>query len=73
MKLVDALRCPYCARVRITLAEKSLEYERIEIDLANRPNWLLELNPPAGRVPVLEGLPESSVIMEYLEEIHPEP
>jgi RNA polymerase-associated protein len=72
MKLVDAPRCPYCARVRIALAEKRLEFEAVEVDLGNRPQWLLELNPPNGRVPVLDGLPESEVIMEYLEERFPE-
>ena len=73
MRLVDAARCPYCARVRIALAEKGLDYEQVEVDLAARPQWLLELNPPNGRVPVLDGLPESEVIMEYLEDRHPEP
>jgi glutathione S-transferase len=73
MKLVDAARCPYCARVRIALAEKGIEHEVIPVDLSDRPQWLLELNPPKGRVPVLDGLPESGVIMELLEELHPEP
>lgn len=73
MNLVDAARCPYCARVRIALAEKGIEHEVTQVDLADRPEWLLELNPPYGRVPVLDGLPESEVIMELLEEIHPEP
>jgi glutathione S-transferase len=73
VKLVDAPRCPYCARVRIVLAEKGIEHERVEVDLADRPQWLLDLNPPHGRVPVLDGLPESNVIMELLEETHPEP
>jgi glutathione S-transferase len=72
----DAARCPYCARVRIAFAEKGVEYEPVEIDLSNRPAWLYEKNP-AGRVPVLEEdtfvLPESVVIMEYLEERYPEP
>ena len=75
MKLVDAARCPYCARVRIALAEKQLDYETVEVELTDRPPWLLELNPPHGRVPVLDDgftLPESAVIMEYLEERYPE-
>jgi glutathione S-transferase len=72
MRLVDAPRCPYCARVRIALAEKELAFETVEVDLGSRPQWLLELNPPNGRVPVLDGLPESEVIMEYLEERFPE-
>lgn len=76
MKLIDAARCPYCARVRILLAEKGIEHEVVEVDLSSRPQWLLELNPPKGRVPVLDVgfvLPESDVIMEYLEDTHPEP
>ena len=73
MKLVDALRCPYCARVRIALAEKGIEHEVVQVDLSDRPQWLRELNPPYGRVPVLDGLPESAVIMELLEDTHPEP
>ena len=68
MKLIDASRCPYCARVRIALAEKGLEYETVEIDLSDRPAWVYELNV-TGRVPILEDgfvLPESEVIMAYL-------
>ena len=74
--LYDAERCPYCARVRIALAEKGLEHEVVAVDLSDRPAWLYEKNP-LGKVPVLEEdglvLPESVVIMEYLEERYPEP
>src|SRR5436190_2634000 len=74
--LYDADRCPYCARVRIALAEKGVEYETVVIDLDDRPSWIYEKNP-LGRVPVLEDeaflLPESAVINEYLEERYPEP
>jgi glutathione S-transferase len=74
--LYDAGRCPYCARVRIALAEKGVEYEAVEVDLDDRPSWIYEKNP-LGRVPVLEEdtfvLPESAVINEYLEERYPEP
>ena len=74
MRLIDAARCPFCSRARLALAEKEVEYETVEIDLRNRPDWLYELNP-AGKVPVLDDgfvLPESAVIMEYLEERFPE-
>jgi len=75
--LYNAARCPYAARARIVLAEKGLEVETVEIDLSDRPAWLYEKNP-AGRVPVIEedggdALPESAVIMEFLEERYPEP
>jgi glutathione S-transferase len=57
----------------MALAEKGIEHEVVQVDLSDRPEWLLELNPPNGRVPVLDGLPESEVIMELLEELHPDP
>jgi glutathione S-transferase len=76
LALYDADRCPYCARVRIVLAEKGLPYETVVVDLDDRPAWIYEKNP-LGKVPVLEEedfvLPESIVIMEYLEERYPEP
>lgn len=76
MKLIDAARCPYCARVRIALAEKGIDHEVVAVDLSDRPQWLIDLNPPSGRVPVLDDgflLPESEVIMAYLDERYPEP
>ena len=76
LTLYDAPRCPYCARVRIVVAEKGIEVESIEIDLDDRPAWIYEKNS-TGRVPVVEEdgwtLPESAVIMEFLEERYPEP
>lgn len=74
--LYDADRCPYCARARIALAEKGVPFETVVVDLDDRPAWIWEKNA-LGRVPVLEEdafvLPESVVIMEYLEERYPEP
>jgi glutathione S-transferase len=74
--LYDADRCPYCARTRIVLAEKGVEYETTVVDLDDRPGWIYEKNP-LGRVPVIEEdtfvLAESAVINEYLDERYPEP
>ena len=76
MTLYDADRCPYCARVRLVLAEKGVPHETVVVDLDDRPAWIYEKNA-TGRVPVLEEdafvLPESDVICEYLEERYPEP
>lgn len=77
LTIYDAARCPYCARVRIALAEKGIEHELVAVNLDDRPAFIVELNPPNGRVPVLEEdsfvLPESPVINEYLEERYPDP
>ena len=71
LTLYDAARCPYCARVRIVLAEKGVPYETVEVDLDDRPAWIYGLNV-TGRVPVLDDdglvLPESRVLIEYLDE-----
>ena len=66
-------------RVRIALAEKGLDYEEAVIDLpggaSHKPDFLA-LNP-FGQVPVLEddgrAFAESTAILEYIEETHPEP
>lgn len=69
---------PCAQKVRITLAEKALDYESVHIDLPNKENlqdWYLKLNP-AGVVPTLvDGdnvINESSLICEYIEEAYPE-
>jgi glutathione S-transferase len=75
VKLYDAGPCPFCARARIALQFKEIAYEAIEVDLRDRPTWIYDLNV-TGRVPVLDDggyiLPESAVIMEYLDERYPD-
>lgn len=69
--LVSHLLCPYVQRAAIVMAEKGIAFERINIDLANKPDWFLQISP-LGKTPVLlvDGQPifESAVICEYLEE-----
>lgn len=76
-KLISFKLCPYVQRAAIVLAEKKVPFERIDIDLANKPDWFLKLSP-LGKVPVLvvtgddgreEVLFESAVIAEYLDEV----
>jgi RNA polymerase-associated protein len=72
MELWHAWTCPYSQRVRIALAEKGLSVEEHVVDLASKPPALLALNP-AGGVPVLvvdgAAIPDSSVILQYLEDL----
>lgn len=76
MELWHAWPCPYCMRVRIALDEKRVPYAEREIDLADKPPELFAVNP-AGGVPVLvvdgKAIPESAVILDWLEAHHPEP
>src|SRR5881396_1053151 len=75
LKLISHKLCPYVQRAVIALTEKGVPFERIDIDLANKPDWFLKISP-LGKTPVLvvrsdEGevaLFESNVICEYIEE-----
>ena len=79
LKLYDYPDCPFCQKVRVVLAEKDLEYEKIFVDLRKQEQKLpdfLRLNP-YGKVPVLvdedEVIYDSTIIDEYLEEEYPLP
>src|SRR5690349_4665866 len=75
LKLISHKLCPYVQRAVIALTEKGVPFERIDIDLANKPVWFLKISP-LGKVPVLTvatdagevALFESNVICEYIEE-----
>lgn len=80
MKLYDDSRAPNPRRVRMFLAEKGIEIERVDVSIAakdNRGEPYLAKNP-LGLLPTLELddgrlLPESMAICRYLEELHPDP
>jgi glutathione S-transferase len=75
LTLISHKLCPYVQRAVIALNEKGVPFERIDIDLTNKPDWFLKISP-LGKVPVLrvatdEGettLFESNVICEYIED-----
>jgi glutathione S-transferase len=80
LTLVSFDLCPYVQRAAIVLREKGVHYERIDIDLENKPDWFLAISP-RGRVPLLkvgdDVLFESAAIVEFLDEteaprLHPE-
>ena len=79
LKLISHKLCPYVQRAVIALTEKGVPFERIDIDLANKPDWFLKISP-LGKVPVLVverdgrevALFESNVICEYIEDTIPE-
>lgn len=76
LKLISHPLCPFVQRSAIVLLEKGVAFERIQVDLATKPDWFLALSP-TGKVPLLlvrrpDGTEvtifESMVICEYLEE-----
>lgn len=76
LTLVSHHLCPYVQRAAIALTEKAVPFERVHIDLSNRPDWFNAISP-LGKVPLLkagdEVIFESAVILEYLEETRPRP
>ncbi len=74
LTLISHLLCPYVQRAVIALKEKNAIYERIDVDLSNKPAWFLALSP-TGKTPLLQvdEIPifESAVICEYLEDTLP--
>ncbi|RUV24498.1 glutathione S-transferase family protein, partial [Mesorhizobium sp. M5C.F.Ca.IN.020.32.2.1] len=65
----------YVQRAAISLADKDVPFERLTIDLANKPAWFKAISP-LGKVPLLRvqqngeetAIFESAVILEFLEE-----
>ena len=45
-------KCPFAQRTRMVLIEKDLEFDLIEIDVYNKPDWFPAVSP-YGKVPVL--------------------
>lgn len=76
LTLVSHPLCPFVQRAAIVLLEKGTTFDRINIDLAAKPEWFLAMSPN-GKVPLLrvrqqDGTEavifESMVICEYLDE-----
>ena len=80
MKLYDFFFAPNPTKVRVYLAEKGIDVPRVSLDIVrgeNRTPEMLAKNPMGG-LPFLElddgsVITESLPIIEYFEELHPEP
>jgi glutathione S-transferase len=69
-------RSPYARKARVAMLEKHILFEEIAIDLQNKPESFTRLSSGAT-VPILIAprklvLEDSTVILHYLEETHPE-
>jgi glutathione S-transferase len=77
LRLISHRLCPYVQRAVIVASEKGIPFERVDIDLARKPDWFLAISP-TGKTPLLEVkrpagetgiIFESAVIAEFLDEI----
>jgi glutathione S-transferase len=81
LTLISHTLCPYVQRAAIVLSEKNVPFERIYIDLADKPDWFRTASP-LGKVPLLkvgekQYLFESAPIVEFVDEtegkkLHPD-
>jgi glutathione S-transferase len=76
LTLISHPLCPFVQRAAIVLLEKNVPFDRVDVDLAAKPDWFLAISP-TGKVPLLKvALPdrthailfESMAICEYLNE-----
>ncbi|MFI8617255.1 glutathione S-transferase family protein [Acidovorax sp. NPDC077693] len=81
LTLISHPLCPFVQRVAIVLHEKGIAFERVNVDLHDKPSWFLAISP-TGKVPLLKVLHangresvlfESVAICEYAEDVQPSP
>jgi RNA polymerase-associated protein len=76
MTLYSGTVDPYSHRCRIVLFEKGMDFQVIDVDLANKPEDLAVINP-YNSVPVLVErelvLQQANIINEYIDELFPHP
>ena len=75
--LHGAATSPFVRKTWIFLKEKGLDFEHRQLDPLDKSERFLTMNP-LGRIPILEEadgnlIADSSVICDYLENVHPAP
>lgn len=79
LRLFSMRFCPFAHRILLVLTAKDIPYHVFNINLTEKPEWYLKLNPN-GKVPAIQitGHPnepvliESMIIAEYLDEKYPQ-
>ncbi|KAL0822435.1 hypothetical protein ABMA28_004505 [Loxostege sticticalis] len=75
LRIYNMRFCPYAQRTILALNAKEIDYEIVNVNLMNKPDWIFDKSP-FGKVPALEikqgeTIYESLVTVEYLDEVYP--
>ncbi|KAL7637624.1 UNVERIFIED_CONTAM: hypothetical protein RMT77_012353 [Armadillidium vulgare] len=75
LRLYSMFFCPYAERIRLVLNAKNVKHETVNINLQDKPDWFLKINP-LGKVPTLQLndkiMFESMITCDYLDETYPD-
>ncbi|RUS91993.1 hypothetical protein EGW08_000206 [Elysia chlorotica] len=75
LRLYSMRFCPFAHRTRLVLNHKNIPHEEVNINLKEKPDWFLDLNP-LGQVPVLQiddkVIADSTATSEWLDDVYPE-
>ncbi|XP_041986189.1 uncharacterized protein LOC121738292 [Aricia agestis] len=75
-RLFNTRMCPFAHRIVLALNAKKIDYEIVNIDLMDKPEWFSKKSP-FGKVPVFEVeenviVTESLIIAQYLDDAYPQ-
>jgi glutathione S-transferase len=82
MKLYSAWYCPFAQRAWLALEHKEINFDYIEVDPYIKTAWWLEVSRGAAMVPVIvksgnsaeeSTIQDSNRILEYLDDLYPQP
>lgn len=49
LTLISHPLCPFVQRAAIVLLEKQVPFQRINVDLSDKPAWFVEISPTGNR------------------------
>ncbi|KAJ8713565.1 hypothetical protein PYW07_013935 [Mythimna separata] len=76
LRVYNMRYCPFAQRTVLALIAKNVDYEVVNVDLKDKPEWLTSVSA-FGKVPALQisedvSIFESLVTVEYLDEVYPQ-
>lgn len=76
LRLYSMEYCPFAHRARLVLLAKGIPHDIVNINLINKPEWILDIHPE-GKVPALvtdsKVVVESLDIADFLDKEYPDP